>query len=343
MAYRHLFCLRILALMVFSVSLVVVACAVVDSGAMFAVYSAPQKQRSSVVSEESKAANAIFWETLHSGRYDDIPKVLDALTAVYLQNPEDAETAAHIGFTHMWRIGERARNENVSPTITDDLVIAHKYFSEAVRMIPDDARLKGFLASAVLGEAQIHGDEKLTRRGYFDLMDAKKAFPEFNLFTAGYVLSDLPCTDSKFHDAVEYQWQTLDLLAEEPFDRKTVSMAKYLYKETKVGPKRVLWNSWIAPHNWEGFFLNMGDMIVKQGDVATARSIYGNARLSKTYSSWPYREVLEARIAQAEENVARFRSPLNRRTNSRDHVSDFVFLYGLPSELRMARRQSTPP
>jgi len=37
-------------------------------------------------------------------------------------------------------------------------------------------------------------------------------------------------------------------------------------KKTKEGKKRVCWNSWIAPHNFEGFFLNMGDMLVKSGD-----------------------------------------------------------------------------
>jgi hypothetical protein len=79
--------------------------------------------------------------------------------------------------------------------------------------------------------------------------------------------------------------------------------------ETTTGPKRACWNSWIAPHNFEGFFLNMGDMLVKQGDPATARRAYANARLSKTYQQWPFKSVLEERIAQADENVALFRDP----------------------------------
>ncbi len=138
------------------------------------------------------------------------------------------------------------------------ILCSRKYFSEAVRLAPDDARFRGFLASAELGEAQVHGDERLSAQGYFDLMDAKKAFPEFNLFTAGYVLSDLPVGDSKFRDAVEYQWQTLDLVAEEPYDRKTVSLAKYMHKETREGPKRVLWNSSIAPSQFRGIFPEYG-------------------------------------------------------------------------------------
>jgi hypothetical protein len=72
------------------------------------------------------------------------------------------------------------------------------------------------------------------------------------------------------------------------------------------GPKRACWNSWIAPHNFEGFFLNMGDMLVKAGDVATARKIYANARHSPTYSEWKHRSLLEQRIAQAPDNVQSF-------------------------------------
>jgi hypothetical protein len=58
-------------------------------------------------------------------------------------------------------------------------VLARKYFSEAVLLAPDDERFKGFLAGMELGEAAVDGDEKLKRRGYFDLMKAKDAWPEF--------------------------------------------------------------------------------------------------------------------------------------------------------------------
>ena len=68
-------------------------------------------------------------------------------------------------------------------------------------------------------------------------------------------------------------------------------------------------NSWIAPHNFEGFFLNMGDMLVKAGDWATAQKIYANAKLSSTYAGWKYRAVLESRIEQAQANVAAFNAP----------------------------------
>ena len=175
-----------------------------------AMWSAPAKTPSASRSEKAKKADAMFWDALHGGRYEELPHLLDALTAAYVDNPRDAQTAAHIGFSHVWRLSEHARLDTQSATITDELVLARKYFSEAVRLAPDDERFRGFLASMELGEGSVHVDEKLQRRGYLDLMKAKEGWPEFNLFTAGYAMSRLPHTDTKYTDAVQYQWQNLD-------------------------------------------------------------------------------------------------------------------------------------
>ena len=80
---------------------------------------------------------------------------------IYLQAPTDAETAAHIGFLHTWRLSERARPATTPASITDDAVLARRYFDEAVALNPAEARYRGFQAGLVLAEASIHQDEKL--------------------------------------------------------------------------------------------------------------------------------------------------------------------------------------
>jgi hypothetical protein len=52
--------------------------------------------------------------------------------------------------------------------------------------------------------------------------------------------------------------------------------------------------------------MNMGDMVVKSGDWKLGQKLYANAKLSKTYSEWSYRDALEARIREAEVNVVAF-------------------------------------
>jgi translation initiation factor 2 beta subunit (eIF-2beta)/eIF-5 len=292
-----------------------------------AVQTAPKKQAAASRTEAALNADRLFWETLHGGDYAGIPKALEVLTAAYLENPGDAVSAAHVGWLHIWRLAERARMQSVPPTITEDAVMARKFFQEAVSLNPSEARYLGFLASAMMAEGSIHKDEKLVRQGYFRMLDSVKAWPEFNLFTAGYVMSRQPRDSERFKEGLENQWRNMDLCVGEKIDRKVVGYEKYMALQTTEGVKRVCWNSWIAPHNFEGFFLNMGDMLVKSGDWQTGQKIYATAKLSPDYGNWKYRGVLEERIREAESNVRVFNaqeSPTDKKIGRMMANSEFA-------------------
>jgi hypothetical protein len=273
-----------------------------------ATHTAPSKKASAERTAGALRADALFWQLFHSGDYAGISKGLEALTAAYLENPSDAKTASHIGWLHIWRLAEKARLAAPPPTITDDAVLARKYFQEAVSLDPSDPRTLGFLASALLAEGEIHREPGLQREGYFMLKRAIAAWPEFNLFTAGYVLSRQPADSQLFREGLAWQWENVDACVGEKVDRANPDLRKYLHLETRTGPKRPCWNSDIAPHNFEGFFMNMGDMLVKSGDWKTGQKIYAAARGSSDYGAWKFRDVLEARIRNAEANVAAFTS-----------------------------------
>lgn len=278
--------------------------------AYFAVKFAPDKMPVKSNSEIAKHANTYFWETLHAGRYDSIPQALTLLKAAYLENPNDPTTTAHIAFLHIWKLSERNRLKEIPPDITDHAVLARKYFEEAVKLNPEDPRLLGFYAVLHMIEGDIHGDEKLSTKGFFIGKESIKRWSEFNYFTVGYVLSTKKHTDPLFEKGLEWQWKTMDECYLEKIDRTNPSIEKYLAMEeteTNEHRKRACWNSWIAPHNVEGFYLNMGDMLVKSGDWETAAKIYENAKLIKGYESWPFKEVLEERTRNAEANVEHFR------------------------------------
>ena len=143
--------------------------------------------------------------------------MMEGLQEIYLKHPADVDTAAHLGFSHIWRIAEAVRLERRSASITDEVILARKYFGEAARLAPEDARFQGFYAGATLAEGIIHGDEKLKRTGYFK-------------------------------EAVDYEWRTLDLCAGTGVDRSNPDFSPYMAKETHEGHPRACWNSWSAPH-----------------------------------------------------------------------------------------------
>jgi hypothetical protein len=287
---------------------VLLAAALAAGCAGIAIWAAPEKTASATRTEAAERADALFWTTLHAGDYEGAPRAITALTAAYLADPRDPVTAAHLGWLHIWRLVERARLDPVPPGIIDHAVLSRKYFGEAVRLHPGEARYLGFYASILLAEGNIHKDQKLIRQGYVTLQDSIRAWPEFNLFTAGYVMSGQAWNGNRYHEALENMWHNVEACIGERADRANPDYARFMRLEKREGPKRVCWNSEIAPHNFEGFFLNFGDMLVKSGQVDTARVMYRNATLAREYPTWPFRDVLEARLRAAAANVAAFRA-----------------------------------
>ncbi|KTD08048.1 hypothetical protein [Legionella jamestowniensis] len=272
-----------------------------------ALMATPSKKPVPSTSALAHRAKNYFWHILHQGNYQDITRADSLLMAAYLQNPNDEKLAAYIGFLHIWKITERQRLPKETPLITNEIILAKKYFSDALQLNPDMPIYEGFLGDSELIEGKIFHDKREEVRGYFRLKHAIARWPEFNYFTAGYPMSTLPHNSSHFKEGLEWQWETLNLCAGEKVNRMSPSFANYMHRETSKGKQRACWNSSIAPHNFEGFFLNMGDMLVKSGDWQTGVAIYQNAKLSKTYTIWPYKHLLEKRIVNAKANVNNFR------------------------------------
>ncbi len=271
---------------------------------------APAKLASKVRGPAAESASALMWATLHAGDYQSIDKVLPALNGAYLQDPNDARTAAHIGFLHIWRSAESGRLGKPDPTVLQSMAVARRFLEESVRLDGSDARYQGFRASARLAESAMHGDDALRRLGMADMQEAVRAWPQFNLFTLARNLGGAPAGSVPFQQAIDAFWQAQDLCIGGRLPRDDPDMKPFMKLETREGPNRVCWNSWMAPHNFEGFFLEWGDYLVKKGDVAGAKRIYANARLPDSYATWPYREHLESRLRDAELNVERFNAPV---------------------------------
>jgi|TARA_B110000093_G_scaffold48195_1_gene51509 tetratricopeptide (TPR) repeat protein len=277
-------------------------------------------------SDLSTYANEYFWRSFHNGDYSKIDSVLYYLSAAYNENPNHLETVTHLGFTHMWALSERQKLETIPPTIIEHGTLALKYYGESYKLNPNDPRILGFLADAKMTVASLSNDKKLSTDGYFNGKKSINQWKEFNYFTIGYVLSQLHQDSWQFEKALEWQWKTLDECYCEKFDRENPGIEKYLpmeNTETNLKRKRACWNSWIAPHNVEGFYLNMGDMLVKNGDWEKAVEIYSLAKQVPQYENWTYKGVLEKRIKSAKNNVDKFRLPID---NAKKYKVDDVML-----------------
>lgn len=273
-----------------------------------AIRSAAPKEARISDSPQAAQAQQAFWEAFQAQRYDALPKVTEALTAAYLRHPEDPKLALLLAHAHFWRVAERSRDSRAGAGVTDGLVLANFYFAEAYRLQPEDHRISGWLASTELALGSVHADERTRRRGYFDLKASARAFPEFNNFSLGYVLSRLPAGDPRLDEAVEAMWLNLDLCVGQKVDRHRPDLSVLGATVVPDGPKRVCFNGAHTPHNVEGYFLAFGDLLVKTAKPAAAKAIYAQARISPTYDAWPFRALLEERIITADVRAAAFAS-----------------------------------
>jgi hypothetical protein len=160
----------------------------------------------------------------------------------------------------------------------------------------------------------------MTATSYFSGLKAIRKWSQFNKFALSYAESQLDTSSRLYRQALRYQWQILDECSKQRLTKEKILDAPEktftsLLNEINSSPdlkiKRACGNSWIAPHNWEGFLLNFGDMLVKYGELDAAREIYMAAKLSPSYKEWVYKGELEKRIANLKQNNIEF----NRKQN----------------------------
>ena len=253
------------------------------------------RDASPAASEAALRARAAFWDAFYAERYDAIPGLLRQLGAAMLENPRDAETALLLGHTHLWRTAERARVEARDPTITDHLVLAEHWFEEAYRLNPGDHRIIGWLGSVRVSLGAVRQDPVLAAEGARLLQEGVHRYPQFNLFTSAFSHGGLPATNPLFREALDQLWRNVDACS----GVRDADAAGAQTYEQALRADRSCANSLKAPHNFEGFILNLGDMLVKAGRPDEAISVYARARLAPTYGAWPYRDLLEERLRNA--------------------------------------------
>ena len=269
-----------------------------------AVRAARDKRPEPSRSELASGATDAFWATFHDSLYDNLDPVVFQLTAAYLEQPRDPELALLLGHAHFWKLAERRRLDP-DPRVTDSLILAEKYFEEAARLDPDDDRILGWLGGVRLAIGDVHQDARATTQGFFDLKESVRRWPQFNGFSMGYVMMQLPATHRRYDDGLGAYWRSVDTCAGKKVDRSNPDFAPYMGGEW-TGRRAVCGNGWIAPHNFEGFFMGMGDAVLKSGDVVTARVLYENARLAPGFEQWPYRKELQERLKGLDARAARY-------------------------------------
>ena len=263
----------------------------------------------------SERAIEHFWTFYHGNDYDAIPEVQKELETAIQSDPNNPTLYALLGATHFWHVGEQTRDKNPQAdrnVLLQDMPTAAALFQKALELdyytphaigyINDD-HLPGYLGITTFHTGQEYSDPKLMAKGDSILDFAVYEFPEFNNFNRWAAHLDDGRDTETYKKALDSLWQDIDACIGTQIDRNNPDMKPYLGLVTGVGRKKACW--WkgdIAPYGFEGLILNLGNGLVKAGQVDAARVMYANARYAANYGTWPYRDVLET-IAASDLNA----------------------------------------
>jgi hypothetical protein len=253
----------------------------------------------------SKAAIERFWQVYHGNDYSQIPQVEEQLQQAIQLDPRNPTLHALLGASHFWHVGEAARYpDRRDPALLQDMPDAVAQFGQALDLdyythhflgyINDD-HLPGYLGITTVHLGQQTGDRALIDKGDHILDFAAYQFPEFNNFNRWAANNSEPRGSAAYGKAVDSLWRGLDACAGTKVDRANPDLKPYLDLVTSVGRKKACW--WegdLAPYSFEGYMLNLGNGLLKAGQVEQARIIFRNAHYASNFDTWPYRDVLES-------------------------------------------------
>ena len=243
------------------------------------------------------------YAALESDDYAALPGVIEALDARLEAEPDDGTIAFYAGAMHLWRLTRlRTDLQGNARQAAEDVSDTLRLLDRAHTLRPRSEHAAAFLGIARLAISGLARDETGIEQGRQVLRDAMPLHPAYVSGVRAIALGALPRTHPGFAEAIEAIGENFAACGLSGSGDLGLSVTYPEGRQTSA--RRVCNDEGVVAHVWEGIFLTFGDVLVKGGDAARGRALYLNARAAPGYASWTLRDLLEERIAQADERAA---------------------------------------
>lgn len=209
------------------------------------------------------------------------------LTAAVAEDPDDGWSWFLLGMYHMLRAGRVLTDyANPDPAAVEHVRQARTALDRAVPLLAHDDRIPGFRGAATYTLGVLDDDPELVALGLAQLDEAIEANFLFNSFSyLGTVAAATAPDDPLFAQAIVY------------LDAGIGSGC------SPATDPRICGNEGRAPHNIQGSFLLFGDLYLKAGRLADARTWYEAAR-ALAGEGYKYRAIIADRLEHFDARAA---------------------------------------
>jgi hypothetical protein len=254
--------------------------------------------RSRRPSAMAAAGEAGFWEILladddSEARQQQVLRTLD--TAVH-RDPRDGRSQFLLAMLHLYRFGQRITSlDTVTADARTELAASNRAFAAAVPLLWNDARgagdsrVPGFAAAAEYMQGTIENDAAERAQGLADLGHAVAVNSFFDVFDYIPILQFLLPSDPVFQQA----FNSFTTYLTDPATLQCVSTQP-----------EICANAGFAPHNSQGSLTLFGDLYAKGGNLSQAQTWYAIANAFPGTPTWPFRPLIQDRVANAATRVA---------------------------------------
>jgi hypothetical protein len=242
-------------------------------------------------SEAAAAGEAAFWDTL----WADAPRADEALRLLaraVRRDPRDGRSQFLLGMLRLYRSTVACAEfdfANLCDAGKAEGLAAVEPLDRAVPLLPEDTRIAGFAAAATYAAGYVRGDEAQRMLGLQRIDAAVAANPLFNSFDLFAVVAPVEPGGTDY------------------YRERVLGLVDFIFEENPTCPAtipEICANAGMAPHNFEGSLLLLGDIYAKGGELAKAQQWYALARAVGKASGYRYQAVADERAATAAERVA---------------------------------------
>jgi hypothetical protein len=252
--------------------------------------------------DEHAAVVGQMYSTLVEGDIAKAAELTTKLDAAAEAAPQDGYTTFYSGLVRLWRLSEGTAETGSalsSPTVDGQEMIDR--LATARVMLPDDARVPGFLGLSRVILGSVTGDTASVDAGEADLEDSIDMLPAYGHFLSATAHDYQPVGSAGFETSVA----DMESLAR-ACDYEKDDSGAYVYPPGKLDYQHHVCNDeGIVAHVFEGVFITWGDIALKaRWAPEKVRPLYESAKSSPTYAKWPFAAELEKRLSELDERAA---------------------------------------